>query len=243
MIQIFCDFDGTITKRDVGDAMFERFGGGICTDIINEYREEKISAVECFRRESEACGEVDVAELHRFLSSQEIDQSFQEFVTFCREQGFALTIVSDGMDYYIKIILEQHHIDVPFFSNTLNLIPINGSSNVRFSLSFPYTDEMCDRCACCKRNHILTHSGDDDIIVYIGEGYSDRCPAKYADVTFAKGELLRYCLQEHLPCCQYETFRDIQERMKRFLIEPNSRDRFRKRRQAELARREAFIAE
>jgi 2-hydroxy-3-keto-5-methylthiopentenyl-1-phosphate phosphatase len=79
--------------------------------------------------------------------------------------------------------------------------------------------------------------------VYIGEGYSDRCPAKYADVIFAKDELLKYCQQEHIPSYQYKTFHDIKKQMNKFVLKPNSRHRFRKRRQAELARREAFIAE
>jgi 2,3-diketo-5-methylthio-1-phosphopentane phosphatase len=243
MIRVFCDFDGTITKRDVGDALFERFGGSICANIIKDYRDEKISAVECYRRESEACGEVHREELHRFLTEQEIDKSFQEFVVFCQEQQFVLTIVSDGMEYYIRKILEQHHLDVLYFANTLELLPIEGSSKVRLLLSFPYTNEVCDRCACCKRNLLLTQSADDDITVYIGEGYSDRCPARYADMIFAKDELLQYCQQQHIPYYQYRTFHDISEQLKKFVRGADGRHRFRKRRQAELARREAFIAE
>lgn len=243
MIQVFCDFDGTITTHDVGDAMFEKFGGRTSTDSINDYREGKLSAVECFRRECEACGEVEVDDIDRFLRSQEIDKSFHELTAFCREQGFALTVLSDGMEYYIRKIFEHHQIDVPFFANVLELIPSNGSSKVKFFPSFPFTDEVCNRCACCKRNLMLTQSADEDIIVYIGEGYSDRCPVTYADVIFAKDELLTYCQQEHLPCYQYKTFHDVVEQMKKFLLKPNSRHRFRKRRQAELARREAFIIE
>ena len=74
MIKIFTDFDGTITLQDVGDAMFERFGGPQCKEIINEYREGKISAVECFRRESALCSRVGIADLNAFLDSREIDR-------------------------------------------------------------------------------------------------------------------------------------------------------------------------
>jgi 2-hydroxy-3-keto-5-methylthiopentenyl-1-phosphate phosphatase len=239
MIKIFTDFDGTITLQDVGDAMFETFGGEQCRQIIQEYRDEKISAVECFRRECAACSNVNVQELHAFLDRQEIDTSFIDFVGYCRLHQFDCYIVSDGMDYYIRHILNRHGVgDVPFFSNVLHLLPVGGTSHVRFDPEFPFTDEMCDRCACCKRNHLLTMSGDEDIIVYVGEGYSDRCPAKYADIVFAKDELLKYCQEENISYYEYHTFGDIMQRLDQ--LQSNG---LRKRRQAERARRDVFIGE
>ena len=128
----------------------------------------------------------------------------------------------------------------------MNLIPIEGSSKVKFQPIFPYTDEICTRCASCKRNHIVTIAGDDDIIVYIGEGYSDRCPVRYADVVFAKDDLLRYCRKNHIPRYEYKTFKDIKNQLHKMMhtTSSNSSKGFlRKRRQAELARKELFLCE
>ncbi|MBI1803570.1 MAG: MtnX-like HAD-IB family phosphatase [Ignavibacteriae bacterium] len=244
MVRVFVDFDGTITRPDVGDAMFERFGGKQCSDAVEDYRKGSISAVECYRRESAACGTMDKSVLDSFLDSQEIDETFIAFVAFCCDRSLELTIVSDGMDYYIKRILDRHGLgDVKFYSNHLALVPVNGSAQIRFEPSFPYTDEVCDRCACCKRNHILTHSADEDIVVYVGEGYSDRCPARYADAVFAKDELLKYCMEENISYFEYRTFADVEERLRALLDNPGKRPALRKRRRAALARREAFIAE
>ncbi len=237
MLNIYIDFDGTITRQDVGDAMFEHFGGAQCAETIKEYRSEKISAVECFRRECAACGAIRQAELDEFLDTCEIDQTFPSFVAFCRSAGFNLTVLSDGMDYYIRRILGRHGLsDVSFRSNHLRLVPSDGGT-VSLAPEFPFTDEVCDRCASCKRNHILSTSGDDDIIAYVGEGYSDRCPARYADIVFAKDELLGYCREEGIPCVEYATFADIRLHFE----SPRSRRWMRKRRQAELARREVFL--
>ena len=38
MIRVFIDFDGTVSRQDVGDAMFERFGGVSSTEAVREYR-------------------------------------------------------------------------------------------------------------------------------------------------------------------------------------------------------------
>ena len=50
-----------------------------------------------------------------------------------------------------------------------------------------------NKCANCKRNHILNSSSDDDITIYIGDGWSDTCAAEHCDFIFAKKSLLKYC--------------------------------------------------
>ena len=241
MIRVFIDFDGTVSRQDVGDAVFEHFGADRSTQAIRDYREEKISAVECFCRECDACGELERTRLDSFIDGQEIDPAFAPFVEFCRSRDMDCAILSDGMDYYIRRILLRNGLGgVRFFSNTLHLEEVPGSVKVRLRPSFPFTDETCGRCACCKRNHILTLSGDDDIIVYIGEGYSDRCPSHYADVVFAKGELLSYCRKEKIPCHEYGDFADVRQKMEMLLSRTGKRG-LRKRRQAELARKEVYM--
>ena len=86
---------------------------------------------------------------------------------------------------------------------------------------------------------MLTHASDDDIIVYIGEGYSDRCPAQYADIVFAKDKLQTYCQQENISYYLYASFFDVTTRLTELL----GRRQLRKRRRAELKRREAFSRE
>ena len=242
MLKIFVDFDGTITLRDVGDAMFERFGGSRCTESIEEYRQERISAAECFRRESAACGIVNLPELDAFLDAQEIDPTFSPFVHYCTTAEHELVVLSDGMDYYIDRILRRQGLSqVRFYSNHLRLEPVDSGTKVRFVPEFPFTDEVCDRCACCKRNHMLSMTGDADIIAYIGEGYSDRCPARFADLVFAKDELLRYCQGENISYFEYQSFADVQRRLQELLSVPGKKRLLKKRRQAELARRDVFL--
>jgi len=244
MIKIFIDFDGTISRLDVGDALFETFGGARSVEAVEAYRAGRLSAVECFRQECDACGEIEPEALKTFLDRQEIDPSFVPFVEFCRARSLDHYILSDGMDYYIRYILGRYGVgDVPLHSNTLSLVPAEGSNRVRFVPSFPNTDETCDRCASCKRNHMLSLAADEEIIVYIGEGYSDRCPARYADIVFAKDDLLVYCQKENIPYYAYASFAEIQSRLSDLLARngSGSRHMVKKRKQAELARRELYL--
>lgn len=237
-LKIFVDFDGTITKRDVGNALFTEFGGEICTRYIAEYKSEQISAKELFRREVAAVGWLDERTVADFLHRQPIDDSFKNFVIFCRSHGLEFHIVSDGLDYYIEKILARNGIDgVSFFANRLEVVSENGIT--RLAISFPYDDAECTRCACCTRNIMLANTGDEDISVYVGEGCSDTCPVQYADIVFAKDALQKFCQEKNISYFLYESFDDVVERLEALL----SGKRLKPRREAEMKRRDAFMSE
>jgi 2-hydroxy-3-keto-5-methylthiopentenyl-1-phosphate phosphatase len=237
-LKAFVDFDGTVTRNDVGNALFRRFGGPRCDDLVRAYREERISAVECFREEAAAMGAVQRDDLWRCIDDQPIDPDFVRFVRFCRDQNIALTVVSDGLDLYIRRILAAHNLhDLSVVANRARLVEEGNA--VRMVPEFPWTNAECPRCACCKRNTMLGGTGDDDLIVYVGEGFSDRCPAGYADIVFARDALQQYCQRENISYFLYRTFGDVIARLELL----TQRKRLHKRTAAEHRRREAFSAE
>ncbi len=238
-LKIFVDFDGTITQQDVGNAFFRKFGGVECDEHVAAYKAEKMSAKELFRREAAAIGEMDELMAKEFLRSQKIDIGFVRFVEFCRVQNIEFHIVSDGLDYYISEILSANGIEgISFFANRIERVPAENGF-VRLVVSFPYDDAECSRCACCKRNIMLTKSGEEDILVYIGEGYSDRCPVQYADIVFAKDELQKFCQDMNISYHLYSSFDDVVWRLEELL----GRKKLRPRREAKMKRCEAFAAE
>lgn len=231
-LKTFIDFDGTITTEDVGDAFFLRFGGPACTDHVRDYREGRISARECFTREAAEIRALPLDEADAFACSRVLTAGFVEFVRFLRERNLEFHVVSDGLDFYIERILAAQGVEgVSVYSNRLQADPPR--------VLFPYPAEGCDRCACCKRNIMLGCAGEGDIIAYIGEGYSDRCAVQYADIVFAKDDLQRYCQRENISYFPYKDFVDVTLRYRQLL----ARKRLRKRRRAELRRREAFTCE
>lgn len=238
-LKIFIDFDGTITKQDVGNAFFKEFGGEICSEYVAEYKAEKISAKQLFRKEVAAIGLLDEKKATEFLHQQRLDESFKTFVEFCRSRQLEFHVVSDGLDYYINEILKHNGInEVSFFANRLEVVPVeNGFS--KLAISFPFDDAECTRCACCKRNIMLTKCGEDDTIVYVGEGCSDRCPVQYADIVFAKDELQKICQQKNISYFLYDSFADVVRRLEELL----SKKTLRKRREAEMKRTQAFMRE
>ncbi|MGA9120672.1 MAG: HAD-IB family phosphatase [Bacteroidota bacterium] len=239
-VKIFIDFDGTITTCDVGNAMFRSLGGDAAGEAISLYHAERISARECFLRKAALCGDFPLSDLEAVIDGQSIDPGFKDFAAFCAGRGIDLCVLSDGLDFYIDRIFKRHGIGgIPRFSNAVRLVPSGTDGRVHMNLEFPAENPDCDRCASCKRNIMLTLSGDEDFLVYVGEGYSDRCPARYADLVFAKDQLQSYCQEQNISYLTYATFADVQSGLENLLL----KNHLRPRRRACLNRTAAFIAE
>ena len=231
--KVFVDFDGTITQTDVGEHMFLKFGDpDKANDIIRRWINKEITSTESWILLCKTVKGFKQEEFDDFLSGIKIDPGFIVFENYCRDNQIDIFVLSDGLDYYIDKVLAQNELShLKVYSNKLefdadnNLVP-----------SFPYTDEECDQCANCKRNHILNNSSDEDYTIYIGDGYSDTCPAQYTDYIFAKNSLLKYCEKERISYYPFNDFTDVLERFE----EMRSKRRLRKRHQAELKRKEVY---
>ncbi len=238
-LKLYVDFDGTLTREDVGNQFFRTFGGDVCDSIVQEYHEGRISAVECFRRELRAAGRIPLKVLDEFLARQEMTPGVPGFFDYCRSTGIDVTVLSDGLDLYIHRLLERNGLHgARVYANRLTLSDLGDGTAVP-ALDFPHGCSECGVCACCKRNVLLTTSGEEDIVGYIGEGFSDRCAVEYADIVFAKDDLQRHCQEQNISYYCYSTFDDVVSRLQLIL----SRKRLRKRRRAEVKRREAFVCE
>ncbi|MFO7446736.1 MAG: MtnX-like HAD-IB family phosphatase [Ignavibacteriaceae bacterium] len=233
--KIFVDFDGTITKKDVGDAIFQEFGIREEVDtIISDLLSDKISAKECWLLLCGSIKDFEVKKINEFIDNIEIDSTFHGFNEYCIKNGFDVFILSDGFDYYINRIFDREKLsDIKVFCNKLTI------TSDRFIPEFPYEDEDCRTSANCKRNHIISSSSDEDFTFYIGDGNSDKHPAQYCDFIFAKKSLLKFCEKERITYFPYKDFNDIIKKLQ----ELKNKKRLKKRHQAVLKRRERYMIE
>ena len=231
-IKIFCDFDGTITTKDVGEHMFSKFGDSEkAYEIFQRWVRKEINSAQEWDELFELIKDLTEDKFDQFLDTMEIGYGFKEFVDFCEENKLELIILSDGMDYYIKRILDKNNFGhLEFYANKM-IFSANGPQ-----ASFPYTDEECKECGNCKRNHLIENSSDDDITIYIGDGYSDTCPVQYVDYIFAKKTLLKFCEKERISYYPYKNFKDIINRIEPLL----EKKKIKKRHQAELKRKAVY---
>ena len=186
---LFLDFDNTITRGDVLDAVIDSYSrDNRWREWERAWQEGRLSTRECLRRQM---GNLRVtrAELLNYVSATEIDPCFVQIADWAARVQAPLTIVSDNFSLLIHAILERHGIRaVPVFANELKF------SADRVEALFPYLDPACPRCANCKAQHLRRWR--DRVTVFAGDGLSDLCAARAAHVVFAKDSLAEY-LGEH----------------------------------------------
>ena len=235
-LKVFVDFDGTITLEDVGEEIFRKFGCTEKTDkIIEDLLSDKISSRQCW---DELCNSVEYAnrkELEDFIDSLDVDPTFVSFVKFCGANEIELIVLSDGFDFYInRLFSKEDLVGLKYYSNKLNV-----NEDGKLSAEYPHYDSDSPTSANCKKNHIINHSSDDDFTIYIGDGNSDKDAAQYCDFIFAKNDLLKYCSVERISFYPFKDFIDVQNK----IFELMNKKNLRKRHQAQLKRKAAYLAE
>lgn len=236
MIRIYCDFDGTVCPTDVGEEFFRFYLGTLADDIVKPLLNGEIGGKELLLRECKALPSLTYHDVEQYALRFSLDPYFAPFTRFCEERSLALTIVSDGLDIYINALLRQENLShIPVYANRAQFL--SGDGTTRLAVSFPYTDEECHECGNCKRNHMLVQSADEDIIVYVGDGYSDRCPVQFADYVFAKRHLIPFCQERNITYFEFKHFGDVQQKIEMLL----SRKRLRHRLEASKARKQVFM--
>ncbi len=200
---VLVDFDGTITKEDVGALLFNSFSAQKNKKIVSQWLKGKISSKECLQKECELI-EITRGEMRDFALRQKIDQHFPDFVDYCKKEKIDLVILSDGLDHYIKLILRKYHLeDIPFYSNTVTF------KDKKLIPGFPYYDKGCGNCGNCKKYHLKNLRRPGQKIVYIGDGLSDKCAIGEADLVFAKNDLKSYCEKEKIDHLEFKDFADV----------------------------------
>lgn len=188
---IHCDFDGTISRVDVIDALLERFGASGWNALENDWRAGRIGSRECMSGQV-ALLDLDRAELDDYLAGATIDPGFPSFVAEARRLGMGLQIVSDGLDLAIHAILARHGLALPVAANQLTAV-----STRRWALASPFQSNGCAsgtcKCACIDRGRSQLGKS-----LLIGDGASDFCAASHADFVFAKSRLIDHCIDHDI---------------------------------------------
>lgn len=206
---LVCDFDGTITTRDLGDQLALRYGdpeafrraeqalraGGLTLRDILRNLFEIIDATP----EQIAEAAVEIAEVR---------PGFTELVAACERAQIPFVLASGGLDLYIDPVLRK-------------VLPPSHDAYVerRYNLGKPREDGLdvifpiqggCGDCGSCKAVVVEELRGRGlGQVVAIGDGISDHCLLTSADVTFARDSLLAEAKRRGIEALPWEDFHDV----------------------------------
>jgi 2,3-diketo-5-methylthio-1-phosphopentane phosphatase len=200
----FVDFDGTICPLDTSDLLLERFANPLWQNIEDEWKAGRIGSYECMSRQVDLL-RAHPAQLDAFTAGIKIDPGFAGFVRRCHALGHQVTVVSDGLDRNVSMVLQRAGLQVPFYANRLEWI-----GGGRWRLSCPYAKSGCLSAAGnCKCRLAGTRGRTARIL--IGDGRSDFCFAGRVDLVLAKASLAAHCLSHGLSHITFNDFAELSE--------------------------------
>jgi 2,3-diketo-5-methylthio-1-phosphopentane phosphatase len=202
-----CDFDGTVSPRDIGAAFAERFSPGGAAARVPELA--AWFGGECGHRAvtRAQCAHVRARpdEALAFARGFSLDPAFAPFVRDALSRGEEVMVVSEGFDFYVRELLEREGLgNLPWAANHLRF-----EADGRVTPEFPFADPACDDCGNCKAGHVRRFQALGHRVVLVGDGGSDRHGALVADAVLARGSLLEWCRATRLAHVAFEDFRDV----------------------------------
>src|SRR5581483_11042713 len=141
------DFDGTVTERDIGDEICDRFAPPEWREIDAQWVRHELSLPEAQRRMwglARATRDEAVA----FARSVGHERpGLDALLERVRKQGGRAWLASGGFDFYIEALLDTRlaRFERVFFNTTRF---VDG----RIEVEFPHAAIACQKCAVCKGN-------------------------------------------------------------------------------------------
>jgi 2-hydroxy-3-keto-5-methylthiopentenyl-1-phosphate phosphatase len=210
---VFCDFDGTMTERDMVVTVCEKF----CSPGWERIKDDILT-----RRIPVRQG---VTELFAMIPSSQKDAIIRyaqetvrwraglpEFLAFCKENGILFTVCSGGIDFFLDLLL------TPFRDSIAKSYSIPADfSGPTIRLRHPYG---CETCGTCKVKVMDEYS--NSIRILIGDGITDLHGAQHATLVYARSQLKSLLDEVGVAYTPFETFHDIIHHLQTFQGPPHA---------------------
>ena len=206
MLEVFVDFDGTITDIDTFDMLVRAVAGDATWEAIDDALVAgEITLREALAQQAALVGLSRADALALVQAKSRVDPAFAPFVDAVRAHGGTIRVVSSGIASVIHDALERAGIEIDVLANEVDYAP--GGWTIAF------IDDS--KNAHDKAAHVRAAKARGSQTVYIGDGISDFEAALAADVRFAKENraLEAYCRERAVACTSFASFSEIEAAM------------------------------
>lgn len=210
---LLLDFDGTVTFEDTDAVVAERTlpAERLATfsRLIRSYEALEIGLVAYFEQYLELVA-LPPEELQELAAEVPARPGAAELVRFCNNAGIEVRIVSEGIDLLVEPAAKAAGLAaVPISCNRAR------REDGRWRLEPAAGAEPCPRCLSCKGALVRRLRAEGQRVVVVGDGASDLCGAREADLVLGRGSLAKHCQRESIPHHLWETFDDVRRTLNR----------------------------
>ena len=197
-MRLVLDWDGTVTERDTLDLVLHEFGDPEIYRRVEDELGRRLSLHEVIALEFETV-RAPLDEVAAWLVEHaRVRPGFRELAARRRP-----LVVSAGFHELIEPVLARERVTVELVANRLDPSPTGWRALFRDEAPCPVCGEPCKRSAL--------PAGEP--VVYVGDGYSDRCVATAAERVFATGSLASYLERLGVPFEPLTDFHELDRRL------------------------------
>jgi 2-hydroxy-3-keto-5-methylthiopentenyl-1-phosphate phosphatase len=214
-LQVVLDFDGTLVDPNVAIILVSEFaenGPEVAREVDRLLHEGKIGLREAWQRQAALLPGDRIPDMAEYVRANvPLRTGAKEFLAIAERHSVPVTIVSGGLDFYIREVLDREGVDLPIRSDRLERLP-----DGRARVVHPYGHPTCQLCGICKAA-VVTERPEWQRSVFVADGSTDRYGAETADIVFARHRLLDYCRRSGIPVYPFETFDPVTDQFRRWL--------------------------
>ena len=203
MLEVFVDFDGTITDVDTFDALVRAVAGDAAWEGIDGLLTAgEITLREALARQAAALRLTRGETLAFMETHARVDPAFKPFVAAVRARGGAIRVVSSGIATVIHAALARAGVEIDVIANDVDF------ASGGWTMSF--VDESAN--GHDKARHVRAARARGADTVYVGDGISDFEAAREANRRYAKaGRALEvHCRARGIPFTPFASFAQIE---------------------------------
>lgn len=206
---IACDFDGTITRRDTLHLIVEEFGTrGLWAAIEPRLRAGEVTLEQAMQEEFATVRATPDQVRDLILREAGLRAGFPELVRWAEDRGHRLIVFSSGFRSVIEAAMAHWGLGHLTVESHEALFTAEGCR-----LVWSDRGDACAECGRrCKRHDLRRHHRGERL-VYVGDGVSDRCGARLADLVFARADLARDLALDGVPFVPFEDFHEVRRRL------------------------------
>jgi 2,3-diketo-5-methylthio-1-phosphopentane phosphatase len=203
---VVLDFDGTVTDKDIGDEICDRFAPPAWKDLDDAWVRNEISLPEAQRRMWAMCRASRAEAVAYAHAIGHRRPGLGVLLDAVAARGGEVWLASGGFDFYVEALLGA---DAARFSRRY----YNATRFVdgRIEVSFPHEALACERCAVCKGRVCDQARDRARRVVFVGDGSSDRCAVARCDAMFAVqgGILDRHCRERGASALPFSSLDEV----------------------------------
>jgi 2,3-diketo-5-methylthio-1-phosphopentane phosphatase len=202
------DFDGTMSSAEFYEYFITGPYGTLYEDLITKAQNNEITSFE-FMQNLFANIHITQEQFDEYVARFPLHDDLKPTVEWVVSRGGDFSVISAGSSYYIVPILQKEGLqNIAVYANHGEF------RNKNLHILPPAKEEFrCSYYGISKKAVAQSLMQDYELVVYAGDGTSDREAAKQADIRFARGALAQALEKENIHFYPFSNFGDILQQL------------------------------